>query len=204
MEPPSVLEIVRTIISAGTLVTVVLAYKSYSANLTKQNEDRDRDRDKELLAQAQKSLRWAYEALTDDGKTLPPEPDRLKWLTAARHLLRAEKLAGQLVGQTYRTVYDENEEFWRLQFYKALDDSTLHDPNYFRHRERSFSPPRIAASSALVVLHFSTWKKGAQDPADSIDRERLEADLKDVFGARGLIRYLDTMDNGVRIREVGE
>jgi hypothetical protein len=66
------LEIARLCISALTLASVVIAFFTYRANIRKQNDDHIRERDKELLLQTQKSMEWAYAALTEDGKNNPP------------------------------------------------------------------------------------------------------------------------------------
>ena len=105
-------EIAKVLISALTLVSVFVAFLAYRANLQKQEEDRVRDADKELLAQAQKSLEWAYNSLTNNGNDIPPKPERLNWLTSARHILRHSKIAKRIRSDTCRTVHAEHEEFW--------------------------------------------------------------------------------------------
>ena len=178
--------------SVLTLVSIVIAYSSYKANVQKLSEDRARDRDKELLAQTQKSLEWAYAVLTADGKTIPPEPDRLNWLTAARHLLRAKKLAGRIEDSTYRTVYEEIEEYWRQMFYAALSHERLRSWTYYADQTKPEWPEKIEITSALVIVDFSNWKEGTPDPTDEVDRDDLIKNRSGLKGGagRGLESYL--------------
>lgn len=169
------IEIARLSLSALTLASAVIAYLAYRANVRKQNDDRIRERDKELLLQTQKSMEWAYAALTEDGKNNPPEADRLNWLTAARHLLRAKKLASKIENSTYRTLHDEIEEYWRHKFYLALSHESLRKWLYYADHKHPNWPENIEIDSALVVIDFSNWKNGVPDPTDEVDRDALIA-----------------------------
>jgi len=153
-----------------TLLLIFIAYLSYKANVQKSNDDRDRDHDKELLAQARTSLQWAYNALTDDGATIPPRADRLNWLTSARHLLRTKTLADRIKNSTYRTIYDEIEEYWRGKFYGALSHDALRLWTYYADEAKPHWPEKIEITSALIIIDFLNWKKGAPDPTDAADR----------------------------------
>jgi len=187
------LEAVKLGISTLTLVSIIIAYLSYRANQNKSNDDRVREKDKELVVQVQKSLQWAYDVLTEDSKNVPPQPDRLNWLTTARHLLRAQTIADQISSETYKTVYAEIEEYWRHRFYKALSHISLRDRAYFTKKDNPGWPENIEISSALVIVSFSSWKKDAPDPTDSVDRENLiknSGGLKGGYAGRGLEAYI--------------
>lgn len=187
------LEVASLGVSVLTLVSIVIAYLSYRANLKKLNDDRVRERDKELVAQVQKSLQWAHDVLTENGNNVPPRPDRLNWLTAARHLLRAQKIAAQISSETYNTIYAEIEEYWRHRFYIALSHDSLRNRAYFSDKDNPAWPENIEVSSALVIVDFSNWKKDAPDPTDSVDREDLMKNgsgLKGGFAGRGLEAYI--------------
>lgn len=186
-------ELAKFAVSTLTLVSIVIAYRGYKTNVQKLSEDKVRDRDKELLAQTQKSLEWAYAVLTDDGKTIPPKPDRLNWLTAARHLLRAKKLAGRIEYATYRTVYEEVEEYWRQKFHAALSHPHLRNWTYYADRTKPEWPENIEITSALVIVDFSNWKEGTPDPTDEVDRIDLiknRSGLKGPYAGQGLESYL--------------
>lgn len=190
------IEGVKLGVSCLTLISIVIAYLAYRANVRKQNEDRERDKDKELAAQAQKSIQWAFEVLVGNDNGNPPPADRLNWLTSARHLIRASKLASQITYPTYRTIYDEVEEYWRHRFYTVLSHDALRQWTYYADQKNSAWPENIEITSALVVLGFANWKDGTPDPTDEANREKLIASgaLKSRPG-RGLESYM------VRIEE---
>lgn len=134
---PNWFEWLKVAVSFATFVSIIVAYLAYKANLTKVEEDRARDRDKELLTQARSSFEWAYAILTDESTHIPPEANRLNWLTCARHLLRPEKLVNQISSSTYKTVCAEIEEYWRHKFYMALSHDSLCSWTYFSDTARS-------------------------------------------------------------------
>ena len=191
------LEIAKVAIGVAALFSVYIAYKAYNANLIKQEEDRARDSDKELLSQSQKSLEWAYNVLTDEGKNLPPSPNRLNWLTCARHIKRHDELASKITSATYKTVHAEIEEFWRHKFYLALTGPGLMRSSYFGSVDNQTSQERIASVSALVVINFSRWKNNVADPLDSVDQADLvkSGDVFKSVAGRALRTYLSVLED---------
>ena len=191
------LEIVKVVIGGGALFSVGIAYKAYKANLLKQDEDRARDSDKELLTQSQKSLEWAYDVLTNIGKNLPPDPDRLNWLTCARHIKRHDELALKIKSATYRTVHADIEEFWRHRFYVALNNESLMKASYYGSVHTSTPQEQIELISALVVLTFARWKEDAVDPLDIVEKADLigSGDVFKSAAGRGLQSYMSERDN---------
>lgn len=188
------IEWIKIGISALTPVSIFLAFLAYRANLKKIRDDKTRERDREYVTQFQKSLEWSFNSLTDDGRSMPPMADRLNWLTAARHILRAKKIASQIAHPTYKTIADEFEEYWRHKFYMALADPALRDWHYFIDKEAPAWPENIEIRSALVIMDFSNWKDGTPDPTDAVDRENF---IKHVSGIKGSIagRSLETYIN---------
>lgn len=199
------IEILKLSISALTLVSIGIAYLAYRTNLQKQREDRVRDSDKELLAQAQKSLQWAYDVLTEQGEHIPPRADRLNWLTSARHLLRQKKIAKRITSETYRIVYAEVEEYWRHRFYTALDHPSLLSRGYFANLENPHWPENLEISSALVIVDFSGWNKANADPTDEVDRDALlKSDaLRGGNAGRGLRSYVAWIQEEKARRTIG-
>ena len=181
----------RLVISALTLVSIVIAYMTYRANLRKINDDRLRERDKEYVGQFRASLEWAFDALAPDGLDTAPKADRLNWLTSARHILRAKKIRAQIQHSTYATIADEIEEHWRHRFYLALSHKELRDLHYYMDKEHPASPENIEVTSALVVVNFSNWKEGVVDPTDEVDREALFGQLKGYYAGFGLMTYIN-------------
>jgi hypothetical protein len=202
-------EIVKLLVAALTPHSIYVAYKAYRANLQKQAEDRMRDADRELLAQAQRSLEWAYNVLTNDGATIPPEANRLNWLTSSRHLLRHRTIANRIQSDIYRTVHAEHEEFWRHRFYLALNHNELAMTRYYEketNRQDDW-PENIEISSALVIVHFSNWPKDLKDPTNSVDRQAILNEESALVGraGRGLRAYVRALDEArTRMRQPGE
>jgi len=190
------IEWIKIGISGLTLVSIFLAFLTYRANLGKINDDRARERDKEYVAQFKTSLEWSFNALTSDETSLPPKADRLNWLTAARHILRANKIKGLITHPTYVTIAEEIEEFWRHKYYLALADPSLRSWHYFYDKDMPTWPENIEVTSALVVIDFSNWKDGTPDPTDSVDNEALMtsgAGLKGNAGM-GLRAYIENFE----------
>jgi hypothetical protein len=189
-------EIAKLVVAAVALVSAYFAFKAYRVNLQKQQEDRVRDADKELLLQAQKSLQWAFQSLTDDGANVPPKAERLNWLTCARHLLRHRKLADRISSETYKLVHAEHEEYWRHKFYLALDHNAMASTGYYSTGDAESWPENIELSSAMVVVDFGNWPKGSADPTDEVDRVALIKDGNAYGGraGRGLRAYAELLD----------
>ncbi len=189
-------EVVKTGVALAALISIWIAYKAYRANVGKQEEDRVRDSDKAILAQAEQSLRWAYDVLTNEGANIPPEPNRLNWLTSARHILRHNKLKAGIRSETYITIHDEVEEYWRHRFYLVLSDSRLISSKYYG----ADGGERIYPKSALVILNFARWKKSSMDPLDAVDQDELIAN-GDIFksgAGRSLFDYMQKLNESRR------
>jgi hypothetical protein len=189
-----IIEFIKIALTSFAFFSAIVAYKAYRANLRKIEEDRIRDRDKELLLQVQKSLQWAYDSLTDEGKTIPPKADRLNWLTCARHLLRARKLGEKISSNTYQIIYQETEEFWRHRFYLALDNPATLSPAYFGKRRSSFTGEQIEPRSAKTIIEFSAWKQETEDPIDFVELSLISSDTHGIsLASKGFNQYLSEL-----------
>ena len=167
--------------------------------------ERQRDHDAKFVEQARLSYEWAYNALTGSDDSMPPKASRLNWLVAARHLLRAEKIAKQIESPAYKAVLDEHTEFWRHQFYTALDLSFADSFNYFvgDDNEDRFGVKHglgVHVGSAMVICKFSTWDDDVVDPISMLNHEELKAFTRKKVGGifKGLNRYLDHLDDQAR------
>ena len=188
------IEWIKIGISGLTPISIFIAFLAYRANLKKINEDRERERDKEYISQLQKSLDWSFNALTDNGQAIPPKADRLNWLTASRHIIRAKKIQSLITHPTYKTISEEIEEYWRHKFYIALSDASLRNRSYFMNKEQPEWPENIEITSALVIVDFSNWKDDMPDPTESVDPEQLinhGAGIKGMNVGYGLKRYIE-------------
>lgn len=155
-----------------------------------------------LLDQAQFSLERAYEALSRSGQEIsPPAPDRLNWLTAARHLQRYKALKLKLTETTHQVICEEQEEYWRHRIYLCLQSPNVLQPTYFRGDNPPNGRQPIDKASALVVYAFSKWPDGRIDPLDSVDQRELIETGRALEGNPGLRVYVE---GGADARPVGQ
>lgn len=143
-------------------------------------------RDEKSVEQVIRSYEWAFNALTDNGAHIPPEPNRLNWLTCSRHILRAQRLAESVNTATLRTIMEEHTEFWRHQFYLALDSNVFSEAGYFftGHTLASY-PEGIEITSGMVTIDFSNWQAGIADPTKYVNRSKLIEQGKPYQGKAG-------------------
>ncbi len=187
---------------------LALGAAAYSADSTRKayQEERQRNHDVEYVSQVRMSYEWAYNALTDDGGKMPPRPDRLNWLTAARHLVRAESIAKQVESVAYRAILEEHTEYWRLQFYRALNMTANTAVDYLKRPVDETGVKvglGVDLDSAMIVSRFMSWKEEVIDPLTTVDRATLEAFTRGQSGGIffGLNRHLDQIADGKRACE---
>ena len=137
-----------------------------------------------MLEQALLSLEWAYKGLTDNSKHIPPKADRLNWLTTARHICRYKELSKEIEVNIYKIICSEHEEYWRHQFYLALDHKIFRNKDYFMNARQGTNPwgGNIEILSAKIVKDFSSWPKDKVDPmstAGEVNIQRTSRGLSD-------------------------
>ncbi|MFD2299905.1 hypothetical protein QRO11_03710 [Paracidovorax citrulli] len=167
----------------GVLISIHITRKA-------QFEQRQLDRDEKILGQICSSYQWAYDVLAEGRETedAPPKADRLSWLIAARHLLRAEKLTDSLRTELFQTMQAEQEEYWRTKFYKLLNHKELSNYQYYMNpSEVNFN---LDARSVFVVAEFTRWVPSRYDPIDSIDLVEADPDWTRSTVGRGLEKYI--------------
>lgn len=141
--------------------------------------------DSEVFREAIASLERAYRTLTQDGTSInPPAPDRLNWLTAARHIQAYKSLRSELKTKLYKRLCRENEEHWRHQFYTAILRNRIHQISYF---EMGPLEPR----STVVIFAFAAWPRDRIDSIDALDVEELFGESELLKGNTGLRGYLE-------------
>jgi hypothetical protein len=139
--------------------------------------DRRYASDKELLEQLKQSLDLAYRSVARENDGDFPTNSRLGWLTSARHIIRYRQLQISLKTTLYKTICEEQEEYWRNRFYNLLgriDDSRFYEsitPN-------EMVPEKIEPRSAAIVHSFSVWKEGRPDPLDDMSFEEIVSNYK--------------------------
>ena len=126
-----------------------------------------------------KELKFSYEKGLLDKMTLTltrahgaikgetAKPDYVAWLTAARHLQRYKKLKKYLTSKIIKILCEEEEEYWRHQFYLLVEELMM--DNAFAHLDRT---------SLAVVLAFGDWSEKVIDPLSEIDLEKFIATHK--------------------------
>lgn len=124
------------------------------------------------------------EPLTQDGKCIcPPDPDRLNWLTSARHIETYKSLRSKLKTDLYKHLCIENEEHWRHQFYLSILKNRIQQISYF---ESGPLEPR----SVIIIYDFAAWPKDKPDRIEALDIEALFSNDELLKGNVGLCSYL--------------
>lgn len=145
-----------------------------------------------FLEQATLSLERAYEALSNSGQKIqPPLPDRLNWLTAARHIEQYRRLKQLIACKEHQLVCEEQEEYWRHKFYICLDTQPPLLPDYYREQTQHPRQLGIEPRSAVIVHDFAKWPDGKKDPIDLADVESVLKIGKVLQWNIGLRLYLE-------------
>ncbi|MDH3353251.1 MAG: hypothetical protein OEL87_02285 [Nanoarchaeota archaeon] len=182
---------IRTVISAFTLISVFFVALNYFLARKKANQDAQFTKDKEICEQAIIALERAYNTLAGrECNHSLPAPSRINWLTSARQILRYKKLKSKLKTDLYKLVCSEHEEHWRHQFYLSLQHQDLDSAAYFKGTMFSFSSENIDPRSALIIVNFSTWNQENDDPLMDVDKNDLIHDDYTLNGQHGLEHYI--------------
>ncbi|RYX94620.1 MAG: hypothetical protein EOO28_13440 [Comamonadaceae bacterium] len=188
--------VLDTVTAIGTLVALVALIITVARN----RSDDEAGKQQEYLEQCKRTLEWAYNSLEVDQVNKVTPASRLNWLTAARHILAYQELRKKITLPVPLRVCEDFEEFWRHQFYLALSDGAMSQYSYWS--QPGYVGENIHIASALVVIDFSGWPEGKQDPTDTLDIDALKArnGLKGNAG-RGLRSYIDFLDAKAAERE---
>lgn len=154
------------------IAAFLLSIISLAITLWKNVKDRSHANDKELLEQLKQSLRLAYEALATQSQGATNIP--IRWLNSARHILRYRQLKRYLKTKLYKTICEEQEEYWSERFYALLqriDNSRFFECINTDEMEEEHIEPRAAA----IVYSISVWPKGRPDPLDDQSFEEIVA-----------------------------
>ncbi len=147
-----------------------------------------------FLDQATLSLERAYEALSSGGQRIqPPNPDRLNWLTAARHIEQYKRLKNLIKCNEHLLVCEEQEEYWRHRFHICLDAPNPLLQDYYQERVQPNKRLGIEPKSAIIVHDFAKWPNGKQDPIDLANVNSILKLGKVLQGNIGLRLYLESL-----------
>lgn len=147
-----------------------------------------------LLDQAIISLERAYETLSSDGEQIqPPAPDRLNWLTAARHIEQYRRLKKLIKCEEHRLVCEEQEEYWRHKFYVCLKAPHPLQPSYYQEQLQPRRQLGIEPNSAIIVHDFAKWPDRKIDPLELANVEEILRRGTVLQGNIGLQYYLESL-----------
>jgi|GEM_PF-1946855 len=187
-DPPGTVKLIASIASpiVAVIAMGVSAFIAWTAIKTPQ---RDRE-SKNHLDQAILSLQRAHAALTDDGRSEHARPDRVVWLTAARHIETYKVLKKGVTEPSHKVLCEDHEEYWRHRVYLAIDMYALRQPGWYdeNHAEHK---PGLSPPSLLIVYGFASWPEGKDDPIDRADLAGIAASHDVRKGNHGLKIYLE-------------
>lgn len=181
-------------IASFSFIIALFAYKNSKA---KNSYDIISKEDQELCLYASKVLEESYRELTQNGTVINPvEADRLRWLTVARLILRHEQIKSMIKSEVYTLICEENERYWKNEFYKILQHQSLMTSEYFKGNKFRNTCENISPRAAVVIFKFARWRKNYSDPLISFNyKETLNNEPEILDGRNGLESYIDDLDN---------
>lgn len=147
-----------------------------------------------IMEQACLELEHSYNVLTENGKNLPPKIDRLCWLESARAIERFLEFEADISFHDLKNLLASRKEHWRHRFYVVLSDPLLNNVGYFS----GDNDKKIDDQSAFVVIKFSQWEAGQDDPLLKHSHLTTEDMLNrlDRMPASGFYYYLKAKKDG--------
>jgi hypothetical protein len=145
------------------------------------------------LEECKLALQRAHAALTQgQGESPTPLPDRLNWLTAARHIQSYSTLKKRVSEMAHREVLESHEEEWRHRFYVSLgrNNSIFPVGYYSQYVEPVDRRSPVEPRSALIVHDFANWPEGKMDPLEEADIPSILSSHKVFMGQPGLEMYI--------------
>jgi hypothetical protein len=146
---------------AGAASAIAAFWTIRSTAHTKENE--------RLLKHATQTLERAYEAIADGNHRIPPDPDRLAWLTAARLIVEYRETKKMISDRSIFRECESHEEYWRHQFYIWLSPLEIGAVGFYQ------TGP-IDKTSAVVVHSFADWPDGRIDPLSIYETPQVAID----------------------------
>ena len=153
------------------LAAFIISLIALAITLHQNIKNRQYANDKELVEQLKQSLELAFKSLSTNDNVQPTN-NRLRWLTAARHLARFRELQFLLKTKLYKTICEEHEEYWRDKIYNLL--ARIKESSFFKCIDpEEMEEEEIDMMSAAIVYSFSVWKEGRPDPIDNMSLEEI-------------------------------
>jgi hypothetical protein len=188
---PWIPEITPLVVTAGVLVALI----TMLLNLR-------RNRSEDVLEAATDLFEKAHESLVNkDGELLN---HRLSWLSAARLIATAERLARELTETSHKSIYQTKRDYWRTRLYDLLHQSMPEGPSaeffaekpehMIAHSDDVRAP--LSEKSIAFLYRFCSWPKNAPDPiSDVANFSDEEIQRMQAFGPRSLGRLLEKVRN---------
>lgn len=171
------------LISAGVLT----ALATFLVNLR-------RARSEDFLEVATDLLEKAYEKLAPEEASNLPSKSRRAWLSSARLIATAERLAANISESSHSLIYRETKEHWRTRLHELIFPSTDGLPSSFyaenpEHMitwsQRDRDP--LSEKSLAFLYRFVRWPDEARDPLSDVPNfTNEEIEKMRTFGPRGL------------------
>lgn len=167
---------------------VLAALLAFTINL-------QRARSEDVLKAAKEQLEKAYESLKPLDESTTPSNRRRDWLTAARLLVTAERMANRLAEESHQLIYREHREYWRGRLYDLIFPNSPHGlpsefyadhPAHMLGHTGDVRDP-ISEKSLAFLYRFIKWPDGLPDPLENV-KNFSEAEIESMrtFGPRSL------------------
>ena len=164
---------------AGSVIAGILALGSLVVSIYSVLKTSEIQRDRELKNCAIDCLERAYEAFMNGCEDTPPTPNRVAWLTSARHIRRYERILKKIKSVEYKLVCEQEEEHWRNQFYISLipkgggyNGLPL---QYYQCKtpENNTDDSPLEEGSVAIVYDFAAWQPDQVDEMASVNIQEI-------------------------------
>lgn len=179
----SILDLGPLLVAASVLIALV----AFLTNL-------GRARSEDVMEAATDLMEKAYEKLAPTDDSTQPTNRRLSWLSAARLIVTAEKLANAITEPSHQLIYREQREYWRTRLYELIWPSIEGLPSSFyaespehmiAYSGRDREP--LSEKSLVFLYRFVRWPDNTPDPlGDELIFTEDEIERMVTFGPRGL------------------
>lgn len=149
----------------------------------------------DYFKEAREQLQKAFEILNvydADGRL---SNDRLRWLTAARTLLIAERIGRKIMMSSHKEINIEDRQFWRMKFHGIVSDFSedfyAEEAVHMIHHRADVRSP-ISEASLVIIHEFIDWDESYADP---LKRELFSDEKLDLLDRHypNMVRVLRTV-----------
>lgn len=187
------LSIIQAVGSLAIACSALVAFFVYRSTVKLHAEEDRRKASEKYLQESIRLIERAYAIFTDSGHYAdPPRNDRLTWLSTARMIIRFKKMRSKISVSEHIVIADEQEEYWRLQFYSLLRENRENlNLSYFQPSGDRYGADTVARKSVAIIFDFAKWKETETDPLDEIDDKELLANGAIPLDYNGVESFLE-------------